>query len=109
MAVRARAAVGATDSLVYVSAASAWEIATKHRIGKLPVAARFVGKLGEVLTRQKFRELPITLAHAEYAGMLPGDHRDPFDRLLIAQAISESLTLVSNERIFDAFGVARLW
>ena len=109
MALRVRTVVDAPDSVVFVSAASAWEIATKHRIGKLPVAARIVGRLSEVLARQNFLELPITLAHAERAGMLVGEHRDPFDRLLIAQALCETLTLVSNERLFDSFGVPRLW
>jgi len=107
--VRARAAVAAPASVVFVSAASAWEIATKHRIGKLPVAAQFVGKLVAILAQQTFLGLPIILAHAELAGSLPGAHRDPFDRILIAQAIAENLTLVSNERIFDAFGIVRLW
>lgn len=106
---RARAAIGAPDSAVYVSAASAWEIATKYRIGKLPIAARLVGKLAAILARQNFYELAVTLAHAELAGSLPGAHRDPFDRMIVGQALQERLTLVSNERLFDAFGVARLW
>ncbi len=105
----AHEAVAEPANVVFVSAASAWEIATKRRIGKLPLANRLVGKLGRVLAREQFLELPIALAHAEIAGALPGAHRDPFDRMLIAQAISEDLTLVSNERLFDAFGVARLW
>ena len=106
---RSRAAINERESVVFVSAASAWEIAAKYRIGKLPIAARIVGRLGAILVDQNFVELPVTLAHAEAAGALPGPHRDPFDRMLIAQALAENLTLVSNERLFDAFGVARLW
>ena len=58
---------------------------------------------------ERFQELAISLRHGESAGALPGAHRDPFDRMLIAQALAENLALISNERLFDAFGVARLW
>jgi PIN domain nuclease of toxin-antitoxin system len=58
---------------------------------------------------QGFQELPISIRHAEAAGALPGPHRDPFDRMLIAQALVEDFDLVSNERAFDAYGVRRLW
>ncbi len=105
----ARDAIADTANTAFVSAATSWEIATKYRIGKLPSAAPVVGRFGEVLRRYQFYELPITVAHGEKAGSLPGEHRDPFDRMLIAQAITERLTLVSKERLFDAFGVARLW
>lgn len=105
----ANEAVAEPSNVVYVSAASAWEIATKHRIGKLPLAGRLDGALAEVVAKERFRELPISLTHGESAGALAGSHRDPFDRMLIAQALAEGLTLVSNERLFDAFGVARLW
>ena len=109
LSLRARSAIGDAESIVFVSAASAWEIATKYRIGKLPLAASLLGDLEMLLSAQNFRDLPISLSHAQSAGSLPGEHRDPFDRILIAQAMSENLTLVSNERLFDAFGVARLW
>lgn len=105
----AREAVADPSAVVYVSAASAWEIATKYRIGKLPLAGRMVGELGKILARENFLALPISLEHGERAGSLPGPHRDPFDRMIVAQALAEDLTLVSNERLFDAFGVARLW
>jgi PIN domain nuclease of toxin-antitoxin system len=94
---------------VLVSAASAWEIATKHRIGKLPkagpLAVDFVGSIAA----EGFVALPISISEGEAAGSLPGPHRDPFDRMLIAQALGGSLTLVSSERLFDRYGVARLW
>jgi PIN domain nuclease of toxin-antitoxin system len=93
---------------VFVSAASAWEISTKHRLGKLDASA-LVGKMGSVLASQSFETLDITLDHAERAGSLPGEHRDPFDRMLIAQAQAENLTLVSSETVFDSYGVTRVW
>ncbi len=94
---------------VFVSAASAWEIATKFRIGKLPDAAAVARDVASAIAAEGFVELPITVAYAQSAGDLGGRHRDPFDRMLIAQALAEDLTLVSNERAFDAYGIKRLW
>lgn len=93
---------------VFVSAASAWEIATKVRIGKLewPTTA---GTVNHYVLGQGFRALPISLDHAERAGQLSIAHRDPFDRMLVAQAQSEDLWLASNEEVFDAAGVRRYW
>ena len=106
---RARTAITDEDNVIVVSAASAWEITTKVRLGKLPgadaVAADVVGSVAS----QGFSSLDITMRHAQRAGRLPGSHRDPFDRMLIAQAQLEDLTLVSNGAAFDAFGVSRLW
>lgn len=97
-----------TADAVYVSAASAWEITTKIRIGKLLWPAE-LGTLVAYILGQSFRELPISFEHAERAGQLAIANRDPFDRMLIAQALAEDLTLVSNEAAFDATGVRRLW
>ena len=94
---------------VVVSAASAWEIATKHRLGKLPEANGLAGDIRGTIAGQGFRELPITVADAERSGRLPGPHRDPFDRMLIAQALRYDLAIVSNEERFDRYGVRRLW
>ena len=105
----ARDAIADTANTAYVSAATAWEIATKYRIGKLPSAAPIIGRFAEVLRRYNFYELPIALAHAEMAGSLPGEHGDPFDRMLIAQAITERMHFVSLDSKADSFGVARLW
>ena len=93
----------------FISAASAWEIATKYRIGKLPDAEDLVEDFRIQVNAQGFIELPITLEHALRAGSLPGPHGDPFDRMLMAQAISDDLVLVSNETAFDRYGVRRLW
>lgn len=97
------------NNAIFVSAASAWEIATKHRIGKLPGASEIVADLDAVLSGQGFKELSITVKHGRTAGNLPGPHRDPFDRMLIAQAMIEDMVLVSNEQLFDGYGVQRLW
>jgi PIN domain nuclease of toxin-antitoxin system len=94
---------------VFVSAASAWEIATKHRLGKLAAAATLASDVAAAVAGQGFIELPITLRHAQAAGGLPGTHKDPFDRMLIAQASLENMMLVSRETVFDAYGVHRLW
>ena len=105
----ARAAIADPSRTVLVSAASAWEITTKHRLGKLPGAADVARDVRGCVAGQGFEELAITLADAERAGRLPGPHRDPFDRMLIAQAQGRDLALVSNEVQFDGYGVRRLW
>lgn len=92
-----------------VSAASAWEIATKVRIGKLPGFEILAGDIPGAVASQGFEELPIRLVHAQRAGLLAGDHRDPFDRMLVAQAEIEGVPLVSNDAALDAFGIARVW
>ena len=105
----AHVAIADEANQVFVSAASAWEIATKHRIGKLPLVSAVVLDLTKTIQDQGFAELPITMSHGHTAGNLPGPHRDPFDRMLVAQAMMENLALISNERIFDNYGVRRLW
>ena len=94
---------------VFVSAVSAMEIAIKHRLGKLPGAGPLAHDFEGETDAVGFLPLPLTIRHARMAGNLPISHKDPFDRMLIAQALLESLTLVSNEALFDAFGVSRLW
>ena len=105
----ARTAIADEDNGILISAASTWEIATKHRIGKLPGIAAVIADLDRVVADQGFIGLPINLRHGQVAGTLPGPHRDPFDRMLIAQAMLENLVLVSNEQAFDVYGVGRLW
>lgn len=101
--------IGEESHQVFVSAASVWEVATKVRIGKLPGAMEVAERFSEIIAEQAFSPLPITVEHARRAGLLPGDHRDPFDRMLIAQSQIEHLALLSNETLFDLFGVQRLW
>jgi PIN domain nuclease of toxin-antitoxin system len=104
-----RRAIVHPASHVFVSAASAWEISTKFRLGKLPSALELVQDFKGYLAREGFNDLPVSSDQGVRAGLLPGPLKDPFDRMLIAQAQSESLSIVSNETIFDHYGVNRIW
>lgn len=106
---RARTVIANTNNSVLVSAASAWEIATKVRLGKLSGAADLAAEFAGYLDREGFQMLSISCDHAIRAGLLPGDHKDPFDRMLIAQSQAENIAIVSNEAVFDAYGVRRIW
>ena len=109
MPLKIREIIDDESNVVHVSAASAYEISLKAGLCKLPEAIELAGRLREMAIEQDFLPLDVTIAHALAAGALPATHRDPFDRLLVAQARIEGLLLVSNERVFDAFGVGRLW
>lgn len=109
LSTRAREAIADEQNGVAVSASSAMEIATKYRIGKLPDAALLAQDFEVIIAEQGFTELAITVRHARLAGEMNIAHKDPFDRLLIAQAQTEDMTLVSNEAQFDGFAVKRLW
>ena len=106
---RARSAIADEDNVIHVSAASAWEISTKHRLGRLPQVGPLLTELPEHIAGQGFSTLDITVDHGVRAGSLGGAHRDPFDRMLAAQAQAERLTLVSNDEVFETFGVTRFW
>jgi PIN domain nuclease of toxin-antitoxin system len=108
LSARARAAIAA-DPQVHVSGASAWEISTKARIGKLPQALDVAADIAGCIARENFQPLAVTVEHGQRAGALPGPIKDPFDRMLIAQALLDGLQLVSIEAAFDAYGVTRLW
>ena len=101
----ARQLVSDPENVVFVSAVTHWEIWLKQSLGKLRVPRDFEDRLGA----EGFESLPLTASHTREIASLPWHHRDPFDRMLIAQALAQSLTLVSNERLFDRYGVARLW
>lgn len=105
----ARSAIGEASNPVFVSAASAWEISTKIRLERLPGVEAFATDPGRALADQGFDELPISIEAGTRAGTLPGPVRDPFDRMLIAQAMLEDLVLISNEIQFDGYGVRRHW
>ena len=105
----ARQAISEDGNDVLVSAASAWEITTKHGIGRLPAAETLAGNIAGTIALEFFEELPISVDDASRAGALPGPLSNPFDRMLIAQAISHNLAIVSNETIFDQYGARRLW
>ncbi len=105
---RARNVIQNQETMVLVSAVSAWEIAIKSEGGKLeagPLVTDFHGEL----EREAFVELPIFSHHAIRAGLLTGPHRDPFDRMLIAQAQAENVPMISKDRLFDDYGVRRIW
>jgi len=108
LSIVARDAITETDE-VFVSAATAWEVRTKYRLGKLSSAAVLAHDLAAAVRRLELTELPITFADGDLAGALAGTHRDPFDRMLIAQSLNHELSLVSNEAVFDEFGVTRIW
>ena len=92
-----RRLLGQPGEDVFVSAATAWEIATKARIGKFKTPKALLRDFVEAIEMLGFLPLPITLQHGHEAGQLPGAHRDPFDRMLAAQARAEDLTLVSAD------------
>lgn len=109
LTVSAKAVIEDADNRKLVSVASCWEIAIKVGLGKLDLGEPSRSFLPREITRNNFELLPIGLAHATLVEELPSHHRDPFDRLLIAQAMSENVSLVSADVIFDQYDVSRLW
>jgi PIN domain nuclease of toxin-antitoxin system len=97
------------ETVVRVSSATAWEISLKHRLGKLPGAAAVVSGYASHLRRFRAEELVIASTHALLAGSYPQAHRDPFDRILAAQAALEMIPLVTNDRAFEDFPVTTIW
>ncbi len=107
---RARRRIAQSKDPVVISAVSAWEIAIKINAGRLPPGAgELIQDFEESLKQDGFRSMSITPDHAIRAGMLPGLHKDPFDRMLIAQAHAENLAIVSSDQVFDNYGVTRIW
>jgi PIN domain nuclease of toxin-antitoxin system len=94
---------------ILVSAASAWEICTKVRIGKLPAGHELCEDFSDTLLRHHFEPLAITIEHARTAGRMAGAHKDPFDRMLAAQALIEDVPLVTNDPASSWFGVKVIW
>jgi PIN domain nuclease of toxin-antitoxin system len=105
----ARKLIAHRNNIALVSAVSAWEISTKVRLGRLAVAADLASDFAGYLVQERFEKLAITLEHGIRAGSLPGTHKDPFDRMLVAQAQLEGLAIVSNDTQLDGYGVRRLW
>jgi len=97
-----------THALTIVSVASAWELAIKDKLGKFRMG-NLLERLPADLEQSGFSMLPIILDHGIRAGSLPAYHKDPFDRMLVAQAHAESLVIVSSDPVFDHYGVRRLW
>lgn len=105
----ARTAIADESNAILVSAASAWEIATKTRLGKLEGISGAASRYSELVEADGFVHLPMTHLHALRAGALPQPHRDPFDRMLAAQSEIESLALVTRDPVFESFRTATLW
>jgi PIN domain nuclease of toxin-antitoxin system len=106
---KARGAIADSRNTVCVSAASAWELATKNRVGKWPEVETIIREFASLLRRSRFAPLPISVEDARVAGGLAGPHRDPFDRMLIAQSKGEGAALVSCDAVFRDFEVDLIW
>src|SRR5438874_676644 len=109
LSAKARAAIESITNEKYVSVASVWEIAIKVSVGKLSLSAPFSSLIPEQLSANGFELLNLEVAHASALIRLPFHHRDPFDRLLIAQAMVEQMQIVSVDSAFDAYPISRLW
>jgi PIN domain nuclease of toxin-antitoxin system len=105
----AKALIEDADNRKLVSIASCWEVAIKVGLGKLDLGEPSRSFLPREIARNNFQLLPISLGHATMVEGLVAHHRDPFDRLLVAQAMTEGLPLVSTDGIFDQYGINRLW
>jgi PIN domain nuclease of toxin-antitoxin system len=104
-----RALIADPSHQILVSSASVWEIATKHRIGRLGGVEPLLADVHDWLRRAGFEALSITIEHAQMAGTWPVPHRDPFDRMLAAQSKLEGIPLISSDAAFVAFGVQLRW
>ncbi len=109
LSANANAAIDDRDNEVLVSAASAWEVSTKSRLGKLPGGEAIILRFEATIADLRATQLPITVGHALLAGSFPTDHRDPFDRMLAAQGGIEGAVLVTSDPAFSHFPVSTLW
>jgi PIN domain nuclease of toxin-antitoxin system len=109
MSPRVRELIQDESNEVLVSAASAWEIATKHRLGKLEIGREAVARFDELVNLDGFSHLPVNYLHALHAGSMDGEHRDPFDRMLAAQSLLEGIPILSRDRVFESMKVPIIW
>ena len=105
---RASSIIASPGNLILISAAVGWELAIKVNLGRFNTPT-LVQELSRIVEREGFAELPISLEHAVRAGLLPLHHRDPFDRLLVAQAQAMGASILSADRALDAYDVRRIW
>ena len=105
----AKNAIESSENEIYLSAASAWEVAIKVSTGKLSIGQEVEPYFHQHLSQNEIGLLPISLAHIGKVATLPFYHKDPFDRLLISQSLAESMPLVSADVIFDLYGITRIW
>ncbi|ADC70721.1 PilT protein domain protein [Thioalkalivibrio sp. K90mix] len=109
LSARAREVIGDLESTVLVSAASAWEIATKHRLGKLQIGGVVIQRFDELVTADGFTHLAVNYPQAIHAGTYSVDHRDPFDRILAAQAELEQIPLLTTDPALRDFPIRCIW
>ncbi len=109
LSTKARRAISRRDETCFLSLASCWEMATKIGLGRLKLMQRLDRFIAEQMAQNGVHPLAVTLPHLARAAELPFHHRDPFDRLLAAQAIEEGLSIVSADAVFKKYGVARVW
>ena len=105
----AREVLSHTENICYFSLVSSWELAIKSSINKLKLTLPVRDYVTQHLASNDFKQLNITLNHVTKVEKLPWHHRDPFDRLLLAQAIEEDLIIISADKIFDRYDIERLW
>ncbi len=106
---RARMSIVTTDRSIFISPGSLWEIAIKISIGKYSLPEPFTMFWDRQLLMNDFTLLPISVSHTARVASLPFHHRDPFDRLIIAQSLEEEIPVVSSDAMFDLYGVDRIW
>jgi len=106
---RARAEISDPENEIMVSGATAWEIATKYRLGKLGGIDAIAGDIAGALLRAGFVEMPVSVRHGQKAGSWPQAHRDPFDRMLAAQSALEGVPLVTRDSAFREFSLSTVW
>jgi PIN domain nuclease of toxin-antitoxin system len=106
---RSRVLFADDDNEILVSAAVAWELATKARSGKWPEAHAIAMQISSVIDENRFTPLSITVEHARVAGLFVWQHRDPFDRMLAAQAQTEGIPLLGADPVFSSFGTSVIW
>lgn len=109
LSAKAKALLESPDTERFLSIASIWEMAIKASLGKLTLRNPLEEFISEQLSLNRFTLLNISAEHALQTARLPFHHRDPFDRLLIAQSITEKIPLLSNDNALDAYGITRIW
>ena len=102
---KARSWIAEPKNTIFVSAVAVWEIYLKQSIGKLRIAESFASALGN----ESFEPLALTARQASGVGELPWHHRDPFDRLIVSQCLTDDLPVISADAILDMYGVRRIW
>lgn len=109
LSAKAHQAIANPENEIFVSSVSAWEISTKYRLGKLKGMEDVAGHLFFYVQKTEFSILEISFEHAQTAGSLPGPHRDPFDRMLIAQSKLENIPLITSDSIFEEYHASVVW